>query len=99
MYGISLMIEVCMLLDPKKPLLKKLVVGSVFSCGAFAMIRGLFHVFKPSKFSVHTTFIVCFIPVVIYIADLALFYLIKPPDIQNGEQEDFLKDVSVEVYK
>lgn len=99
MYGISLMVEVCMLLDPKKPLLKKLVVGSVFSCGVVAMIRGIVHVFAPIKFSVETTFIVCFIPVVIYIADFALFYLIKPPDIQNGEQEDFLKDVSVEVYK
>lgn len=79
--------------------MKKLVVGSVFICGVVAMIRGFVHVFTPTIFSVETTFIVCFIPVVIYIADFALFYLIKPPDIQNGEQEDLLKDVGVEVYK
>ena len=97
MYGVSLVIEVCMLLDPQKPLLKKLVVGAVFIDGLVAAARGIVHVFAPTKFAVDTTFIICFIPVVIYISDFALFYLIKPPEIQSGGQEDSLRDVDVEV--
>ena len=58
MYGISLVIEVCMLLDPRKPFLKKLVVGSVFVNGVIAAIHGVVHVFSPGKFSVEDTFIV-----------------------------------------
>lgn len=99
MYGLSLMIEVCMLLDPKNPLLKKLVVGSIFVDGLLAMICGFIHIFAPASLAVNTTFIICVIPVVIYIMDFLLFYLIKPPDIQNGEPEDQLKEVGVEVFK
>lgn len=98
MYGLSLVVEVCVLLDPRKPFLKKLVVGSVFVDGFIAAARGVIHVFSPGKFTVETTFIVCLIPVVIYIADFALFYFVPPSGIQNGAQEDNLKDVDVEVY-
>ena len=97
MYGLSQVIEVCMLLNPKNPFLKKLVVGAVFIIGLITTAHGVVHVFAPNKIGVENTFIICLIPVIIYIADFLLFYLVKTPEDLNEGQEDILKDVDVEV--
>lgn len=98
-YGISLIAEVCMLLDPKDFLSKKLLTGAVLFIGAVMTSFGFVLIFLPQLF-VPPRLITAIgaLSVVIYFLDTTIFYLAKPlTKTSSIGQESKLKNIHVEV--
>ena len=98
-YGISLIAEVCMLLNPCDYLSKKLLTGSVLLIGAVMTAFGFVQIFTP-KLSVSPLLITVIgsISVLIYIVDTITFYLAKPLNKYSSKgQESEIKNIYVGV--
>lgn len=98
-YGISLIAEICMLLDPNDYLSKKLLTGSILLIGVIMTVFGFAQIFTPqlSASPVVITVFGCF-SILIYVFDTIAFYLAKPPNRTSSTgQEAKLKNIQVGV--
>lgn len=98
-YGISLIAEICMLLDPNDYLSKKLLTGSILLIGVIMTVFGFAQIFTPqlSASPIVITVFGCF-SILIYVFDTIAFYLAKPPNRTSSTgQEAKLKNIQVGV--
>lgn len=98
-YGISLIAEVCMLLDPKDFLFKKLLTGSILVIGTVMTALGFVLIFLPQLYlSRQIITVIGSCPIVIYVFDTIIFYLAKPPtEASSIGQESKLNNIRVGV--
>lgn len=98
-YGISLIAEICMLLNPNDYLSKKLLTGSILLLGVIMAVFGFAKIFTPQMHVSSVTIMVFgWLSVLIYVFDTIAFYLAKPPNkASSNGQESKLKNIYVGV--
>lgn len=96
LYGLSLISEVWMLLDPGESFRAKLFKGTIFLDGLVAIALGINLVSaKKHIFPANHTIMICAISAIVFLIDLLLYYWVRPPATHLNNQEDNLKEMDV----
>ena len=96
LYGLSLISEVWMLLDPAECFSTKLFKGTIFLDGLVSIVLGINLVSaKKYIFPANQTIRICAISAIVFFIDLLLYYWVRPPAAHLHNQEDNLKEMDV----